>query len=361
MNDYTKIFVEKLPYWFKMKKQPLDSIGTQFLNVFGLEYQQMREILEYAFEQIYLNTMDINYLDIVYKAYLNLTDINNIKHIETDNYILTEAKDLSDFFNITFDYYENKNNYDTNVYILDTNRNVVYVKNEYDKNNNYKNGKIIVVSNDNVQETLNLIPHAVWNFFDEIGLLLNCPRLSNESNYKYKERILNIFKYPQSSNKEGFLNAIANELAIRKTIIWFDTSKDLIISDKMIIVNKISVNGNLVNLNDIYVDENNQIIIKSNPLYKINSEVSYISNIEFHILHDKNDIKLDSELFNLDGTATDLLVKYFNKIHSVSPIVWNKFSWDKAYWDTIEEEKTGLAYLPNLLDGKIEGFVNYLK
>ena len=33
---------------------------------------------------------------------------------------------------------------------------------------------------------LKLIPHHVWNFFDELGALVSCPRLWQEPNIEYK-------------------------------------------------------------------------------------------------------------------------------------------------------------------------------
>ena len=191
--------------------------------------------------------------------------------------------------------------------------------------------------------------------------MVDCSRLEGEDNFNYKKRLLDVFKYNRGSSKIGLLNALANELGLRKKIIWEDTSIDLVINDAMIIIDRIYVNSVIVELDDIYINDNGFIVLKGEKYEQGNYEVSYVSGIELHSLCDKNDKKLQSELFYNDGTATNLLYNYFNKIHTISPIVWDKFIWDNSYWNIIDKEIGGTAFIPNLLDGKINGFERYLK
>lgn len=362
-SDYTNNIINKLPFWFKMKKSPNESIGAHFLNVFGLEFEDMRYILDYAFKQMYLDEMDIQYLNTSYKAYIpSFMNVDTIREVRSNNVILYEATDLSHFFDITYNPHENNSNFNKDVYLIDTEKEIIYVRKPYDISDEHKHGKITLISDNNTSVTLGLELHAVWNFFDEIGLLLECPRLPNEPNFKYKERLLNVFKYKPGSSLEGFLNALSNELDLRKTVIWKDTSSDLVLKDTMIIINKIKIDGdNNLLLENVYTNKEGHIVIKGNPNYKKDIEVSYTTGIEMHQLHNKDDDKLQSELYNVDDTATDLLKKYFDKIHSISPVIWDRFIWDKAYWNANDEDIGGMAFIPNLVDSKIDGFENYRK
>ena len=48
---YTEKIRSMLPFWFQMKKQPNDSLGLQFLNLFGMEFDDIKKIMEYAYRQ----------------------------------------------------------------------------------------------------------------------------------------------------------------------------------------------------------------------------------------------------------------------------------------------------------------------
>lgn len=361
--EYTNLFVNKMPYWTKIKKNPSESIGEKFLNVFGLEYDDMRYILDYSFEQMFINKMDVNYLNKAYKICIppgiSYTDI---KYIRSNSVILTQVDTLVDFFDITYGIYDKPQNFQKDVYLIDTEREIIYTKYKYDVSDNYKYGKLTLVTNDYEEYELPIYTHYVWNFFDELGLLLNLKRIDEEDNLSYKERLLNVFKYKQNSSKTGMLNAISNELGLRKTVIWKDTTKDLIIKDPMIVISEIEIHNRFINKDDvIFINNDGYVVLKHSDMYLTDVEVSYTTGVELHSLSDKDDFKIQSELFNLDGTSTKLLNKYFNRIHSISPIIWDRFVWDKAYLDVTDKDIGGIAYIPNLMDGKINGFKDYHK
>lgn len=57
-------------------------------------------------------------------------------------------------------------------------------------------------------------PHLVFNEFDKQGLLLDLPRISEERNYEYKQRLLDVFINRASSTYRGLINAITRELGL---------------------------------------------------------------------------------------------------------------------------------------------------
>lgn len=361
--EYTKVFTDKMPYWTKIRKNPNESIGQKFLNVFGLEFDDMRYILDYSFEQMFINKMDINYLNRAYKVCIPTSiSYKDIKEVRSNSIILTEVDTLTDFFDITYGMYDKASNFHKDVYLIDTDREIIYLKYKYDVSKYFEYGKLTIITNNYDEYTVPIYPHNVWNFFDELGLLLDLPRINEEDNLSYKERLLNVFKYTQNSSKIGFLNAISNELGLRKHIIWENTLEDLIIKDPMIVINEIKIDNDFINEEDtVFINNDGYVVLKHTEGYFENVDVTYTTGIELHSLNDEKDYKLKSELYNLDSTATPLLKKYFKDIHSISPIVWGEFVWDKAYWNITDKDVGGIAYIPNLLDAKIEGFSEYKK
>ena len=53
---HTNAILNALPYWFKIRKQSKDSIGARFLNICGLELDDARYVIDYAYNQCYINS-----------------------------------------------------------------------------------------------------------------------------------------------------------------------------------------------------------------------------------------------------------------------------------------------------------------
>lgn len=64
--------------------------------------------------------------------------------------------------------------------------------------------------------TINLtpVPHAVFNEFDEQGLLLGLPRLSQEKNAAYKKRLFDVFVHKGGPTYRGLINAVTREVGL---------------------------------------------------------------------------------------------------------------------------------------------------
>lgn len=359
---YTEAILKKLPYWFKIKKNSKDSIGAKFLNIVGLELDDVRFILDYAYAQTYIDTADINQIDILYKAEIHdSVDVSLISGVHHSMGGLSKAETLPLFMGVNPDELRNPMIYDKPYYFIDSSRKLLYVHQPYDKNMEDKNGRITVIINDKHYE-YKLLLHHVWNFFDEFGMLVDCKRLQGEVNYDYKNRILDVFRNVSNSSRKGLLNGIARELGMRKYIVWEDGSKDLIINDQMITLNEIYVDGTVIPLREVFLNNNNEVVLLGNNKYKdIVRKVEYVSGIEMHSLSNKDDIPLYNELVQVDGTAKDLLKYYTERLKILAPIAWGDFVWNESYWDISDGENGGLAFIPNLYDSKIKGFKKYKK
>ncbi|MCR3758655.1 Low copy number virion structural protein [Clostridium felsineum] len=357
IKDYTQKIISALPYWFEIRKYPEKAIGAKFLEVFGIELQEVFDILDYAYKQTRIDTADMDFTNIVYKTVLPYNvNSNNVTCVRSKDTVLAKVGSIGKFFGINSNDLSYPELYENNVYFIDDSKNILYVKHNYDALKSNEAGFIQVLCTDK-SYTLPLSIYKVWNFFDEFGLLLDCPRLYGETNAEYKMRILDVFKNPAGSNKEGLMNAIARELNMRKEIIWQDAGVDLIIEDPMVNLSSIKVDGIKYNENQVYITDENTVLIPGIDSNKgTQKTVSYVSGIEMHSIHNKSDYKMQNELFNSDNSSTDLLKYYVNLIETSCPIMWDEFRWDEAYFDISDKNVSGLGCIPTLCDGSIEGF-----
>lgn len=361
---YTEKIRSMLPFWLQMKKQPNESIGLQFLNFFGLQFDDVKKILDYAYKQNKIMEMDEGFIDIVYKAILpTYFDINSIKGAKSSNIVLTKSDSLYHFFGLGVNYGIDEPIHNPDYYFIDEEKKIVYVREAYDKNGERPYGQIDLILKNGELYNIETTLHHVWNFFDEFGALLACPRLFGENNHDYKLRILDVFKNPASSTKIGLLNGIARELGIRHHRVWTDPTKDFIIKDKMVIANQIKINDTIVNLDNVYISEaEGYIVLLGNPYEeRKNLDVSYISGIEMRALTDHSNNKFNNETYTADGMPTKLMLDYVRNIKENSSVLWNDFKYNEGVWVTDESEfnDNHFGFVPATLDSNIKGFAKY--
>jgi hypothetical protein len=135
--------------------------------------------------------------------------------------------------------------------------------------------------------------HHIWNAFDEFGLLLGIGRLYGERNTAFKERILDVFRKPGNSTKQGLNNAISRELGL--------------------------------NSNEVKIDE-------------------------------FADRAFRKSLLNSDGSPSRKLSNYVNRVNKILGFTWDNMSWGEAYWRSIEEDHMGLEYLPHVWNASTKGW-----
>ena len=188
----------------------------------------------------------------------------------------------------------------------------------------------------------------------------NCPRLYGEKNAEYKLRLLDVFKNKANASKEGLINGIARELDLRTEVFIQDGAKPFLIKDPMVILNCIKADGKLIDLDKVFLTEDNFVYILGDPQFHgMPRTITYISGLEVHRLANEQDYKLRGRLFNVDNTATNLLKYYAGRIKSEVPIMWGQWKWDEGYWDVANENMSGYGCIPNIIDSKITGFKNY--
>lgn len=359
---HTNAILNALPYWFKIRKHSEDSIGARFLNICGLELDDARYVIDYAYNQCYIESADITQVDFCYKTIIPMPlKLSELQSVFANNVGLIKANSIKQFFGIDQNGIQDKNLHSFEFYYADEKRNILYVRQKFNADAINDNGKIKLVFKDGNEYTRKLIPHQVWNFFDELGTLVSCPRLPEEPNIEYKKRILDVFTNKASSSKHGLINGIGRELAIRRNLIWTDPTRDLELEDAMIVLNSITIDGEFIDKSKIFLTSSGTVLLKGYEDKTIgnNLKVSYVYGLEMHQIHNKDDIKLYNELYTVEGKPKSKLKQYIQIMNSESPIFWDSFHWNEHYWDQNESNVSGTAFIPNLYDGSIQGFKNY--
>lgn len=358
---YTNLILNMLPYWFQIRKHSKDSIGARFLNICGLELDDLRYVIDYAYEQCYIGSIDIAQVDFCYKTVVPMPlKTSELKGVFANSAGLTRTDSIKEFFGIDQNGIRDKNLHSFEFYYVDEKRNIVYVRKKFNADAIHDDGKIRLIFKDGTECTRRLIPHHVWNFFDELGALVSCPRIFGEPNFEYKKRIMDVFINPAGASKPGLINGIGRELATRRVIHWHNPSRDLELEDAMIVLNSINIDKQPVDPKRIFITEAGTVLIKAfeeDP--PKHCHVSYVYGLEMHQLWNKEDIKLQNELFTVEGRAKEKLRQYINILNSESPIFWDHFHWNEHYWDQNEPNVSGVGYIPHLYDGSIKGFKSY--
>lgn len=361
----TKKLMKNLPSWFRMRKDP-NAIGAQFLNITGLQFDDIQFYLQYAFDNYFIDTVDINAADVIYKATLpsSLTPEDRI-FCYAEGIKMEESKSLKEFLRgFSANHLPHKEIFYDRPCYIDWVRKLIYVKQAYDVSTDYPEGMIELTlrnaeGNVTLRTPLPTSIHHVWNFFDEFGLLLDTPRLYGEKNAEYKERLLDVFRNPANSTRRGLQNHLARELGLTNKLVWHDGSIDLILKSSNIITDTILVGGTLWDMKNTYIDASDRLVLKGDPKMEgISREVKYVAGIEMHTFFDKRDTAFQKELYSIDRIATPMLQYYVDVITNEVPVMWDQFVWNESFWDIAQKDMSGYGYIPSYYDAR---FLNWKK
>lgn len=292
-RKFTRNLMAKFPSWMKMAKDPM-SVGAQFLDVFGVTLEEFKDEMDYVAKNFYIETADIEMVDIMYKIPLSketildfesqdihATGLNEnpevfIKHKEGDSQEVSMVRRVRHLYHKDASLPVGLANRDDGYLYLRINMDSVE-----DKNNPFQYIEI------NEARHYTIEYHHVWNAFDEFGFLLGLNRLHLERNKDYKERILDVFRNPGSSTNKGIVNGVARELGINKESV------------------------KVTNLNESVYSE---------------------------------------ELVAPDGTPTKKMREYAKGINDNLKFAIDTLNLGEAYWQSIENNNLGIHFLPHIWD-----------
>lgn len=354
-SEMTQRMADEYPNWAKVRNSK-ESTGQKFLNYFGMELETVQDYLEWISEQKYISTADMDALDWVYMYQLpdvNLTDTVKFSRLLSgaEVPVLETIKEF--FYN-------------------DTNQGGIidYEDNKYYTVKSYGN-LLLTLTRGDTTTTHNVTPmnYHIWNTFDEFGLLLGVERLHLEKNADYKERILDVFRYPSGTHDIGLTNGIARSLKLiqRKDkkgnqLIWSNDNKDLYLKNttgKVIDTRTLQVDDKPLTEEEFAVDQVGNIRIFAKKEGKPHT-ISFIYGVDKYQLYDKANEALYRMMYEEDGQATSKLLTWVEYINTVAPIMWDRFNWDEGFWDTIDKDLTGLGYVPNIWDSNIDVWKDYV-
>lgn len=363
--EISKTLQKQFPSWFKIRKDPT-SAGAQFLNVFGLQFEDIEFYLNYALNNQFIGSADEQQVDIVYKGQLptSLKGTENLRFMG-NSMILDKVETLKEFYEgVSTAFLNHKEIYYRNPYFIDWENKVVYLKKAYNITDEFKEGRVqMAIMKEDLTPSfeMDIVTrlHHVWNFFDEFGLLLDTPRIYGERNREYKARLLDVFKHPANSSLMGLQYSLSRELGLWKEVIWYDGGVDLVIKDANIITASIEVDGEVLPEYEYYYDPSDRLVIGANLNFQgVLRRVRYIAGLQLHTFHDRKDYAFRDELYSVDRVATPMLQYYVDIITNQIPIMWDQFVWNESFWDVATEEMSGFGYIPNFNDAR---FLNWKK
>lgn len=356
-SAFTQRLADEYPNWTEIR-QNTKSVGQQFLNFFGIEFETILDYLDWIQEQKYIGTADLKMYDWIYQYAMppiQLTDtIQVYRKIGSTTLSVPILENLQEFFyndrnqGGLFDYRDAKFYTTRQIGILqfDITRNEV-----------------------TTSYTVSPMDFHIWNTFDEFGLLLGVERHHLEKNAALKERILDVFRYPSGTHDIGLTHGIARDLSLiqrkdkyGKDLIWIDDTKDLFLLNtnaKEIDIRTLRVDNQPLQLNEYEQDESKNIRIYAKQT-GLSHTVSFIYGIKKYQLYDDQNTFLRRLMFEADGQATPTLLTWVEYINTVAPIMWDRFNWDEGFWDTIDKKLTGLGYVPNIWDSNIDSWKDYI-
>ena len=210
ITRFTENMMAKFPSWMQMAKDA-DSIGAQFLDVFGITLNEFKQEMDEVVENFYIETAHTDMIDLLYKIPLSsptILDMESIDYVNLEHHdgytqMVFSSRNLRDFYHrqaaLPKFYVDRPSGY---LYLR------VDLEQIADVNNPFQ---AVIVNNAPQYETL---LHHVWNAFDEFALLLGLHRLPGERNLQLKNRILDVFENPGGVTTAGIRNGLSRDLGL---------------------------------------------------------------------------------------------------------------------------------------------------
>lgn len=285
MYRSTRRILDQFPEWMAVRelsnrsdvpelREP-ESLGGKVINALsGRWLDDIESELIWRDYQRFIATVDLTQMAWAWKS--TLPDGVPVWSITGDGVELARAMNLEEFYSSSED----------DVCLIEDD--VVYVAKKY--------GVLAVNGAPLPQE-----PHHTWNYLDELGMVVDLPRLRLEDNATYQLRILDVHRNPGGVGVDTIKKALRRELNL-----W-----------------KYMATPNIVDSN---------------------YDGAYPELVEI------SDIENDPKYFAPDGLPTEDFERLVAKLSREYPTTWGRFRWGKMIWDLGGPNNEGYGILPYRYD-----------
>lgn len=306
----TKQVLDRFPEWMAMRElenEPdketavPESVGGQFINAVAGEWlDDLRRDIRYTEFQKFIDTVDTDQPAWAFESSIDGSE--PIVTLEGDGDQLVRCADWHEFL---------ESHSDEDVAWIDFDNDTLYTRKEYDN--------LVVGDTERVPQS----PYHLWNFLDELGMLVDLERHTREDNETYRYRILDVFRNRGGGSYEGFKNAVRREL-------------------------------NLWKAHDIGPNEDHEDGDDGYPHYEDEGEGKIAAHPE---VLEVEDILNDPSYFDERGLVRQResgpsFIALMRRLARRFPATWGYFQWDNALWDAAGREWEGYGSAPYQFDGE---------
>lgn len=298
----TRGLLDQFPEWMALADVPEEgatpelatptSLGGSFLNAIAGEWlDDIRRKLSYTNFQQHVTTADQNQMAWAWKSsklprYITSITGDGVELARTANSEEFKAAAADDACYIDFN---NDNLYTTKKY------------------------ETLVIDG----EEYNQEAHPIWNYFDEVGLFVDLPRLKLEDNAEYSVRILDVYR------NRGGVGVDQLKLALRRELsLWQYFGSD----------------GS---------EGATPAATPDSDFVGATPEILDIEDLEQ--LNDPSD---PMRYFDPDGMPTTRFVEWVQELSTKYPTTWDRFHWGEAIWDIAGPNYSGYSVVPYRFDGQ---------
>lgn len=168
-----------------------------------------------------------------------------------------------------------------------------------------------------------------FNDFDEIGLQFGLTRIKNESNKRYRQRIMTLFSHPGNATMLGVKREIARRAGEFRTVVWADDRVGLLVGNitgRRYATDDVTVDGEKV---DVSVQADGGFLIRPTGL-GVRRTVVYYTEPGAYLLGKERATEV--------GTMSETDAVSYATWKEEAPVLYGGVRYDRQEWDMVNDE-----------------------
>jgi len=305
-SNRTQMIANEWPQWTAIREKTT-SHGQQYINAVALEIDAIYVELTDIKQQMYLYEMNPNETAWLFCYQWDMY-LSSVDQIMSNGAPLTICNTIQEFYQQGLD-----------GIIIDFESQKCYAKQAYPLVSIITHNKSIAIQGSWV---------ARKNAWDHVGILLNMPRLSLESNIDYSDRLKKTYWYVRNSSHEGLAYAIAlaaNQIKIHQ---WINDTRPLFIASTSILIDSIRLDGLPITKQEYTITDQGYVVLIPQDSGIIR-EVHWIDNI---FVHSWFDFTIESDRITNHGHPTEQQIKRIETWASFANQQWGSALFGSVSW-----------------------------